>query len=315
MKNFAETESPKRGKILAATKEIFSSLDKKLSNIKTGVEERIEIFKKIQGTNAAKQSQYLKALSKIPGKYGQAAKAIILGTAGAATIATIASAGTTLEKGITTEEMKKRKEGTLEPGDEKKETSVLPSVVQEHPILSGVAATVAPAVAKKAWEGAKWVAKKLTPIMTPGGSTLLHGGPQNYDLTSGGDLSTMAFWKHATDWMGARSRWGNKQISLIKRLRDIGLRGGLPTRFLPLISGATSVAAGPMLIKDAAAWLQGRIDKEGLTGIIEDQAGYDDPMSAGASVLMEDVRKEKKRRDAEGMDYAKGGIAGLIIKG
>ena len=109
IRNFATTSSPETGKILAAKKEIFSSLDKKLSNIKTGVEERIEIFKKIQGTNAAKQSQYLKALSKIPGKYGQAAKAIILGTAGAATIATLASAGTTLEKGITTKEMKERK--------------------------------------------------------------------------------------------------------------------------------------------------------------------------------------------------------------
>ena len=68
---------------------------------------------------------------------------------------------------------------------------------------------------------------------------------------------------------------------------------------------------GPMLIKDAAEWLQGRIDKEGITGLIEEQSGMIGD-EAGASLLMEDVWKEKKRRDAEGMDYATGGIASLI---
>ena len=164
-------------------------------------------------------------------------------------------------------------------------------------------------VLQKAGKALTWAGKKLIPIMTPGGSHVLHGG--KYDLTSGQDLSTMAFWKHATDWMGARSRWGNKMIGLKKRLRDIALRGGLPTRFLPLISGTASVAAGPMLIKDAAEWLQSNIDKEGLTGKIEEQSGMIGD-EAGASLLMEDVWKEKKRRDAEGMDYAQGGIASLI---
>ena len=145
--------------------------------------------------------------------------------------------------------------------------------------------------------------------MLPGPSHILHGG--KYDLTSGSDLSTMAFWKHAADWTGKTSKLGDATIPLKKRLKDLAWRGLLPTRFLPLISGAASVAAGPLLIKDAAAWLQSRIDKKGLTGMIEEQAGYDDPMSAGASVLMKDV-KEKQKESVEGMDYAQGGIASLM---
>jgi DNA-binding transcriptional regulator YhcF (GntR family) len=199
------------------------------------------------------------------------------------------------------------KADSLEPSDKKQEASVLPAVIKDHPILSSAAAVTA-AAPKKTWEAVKWAAEKLTPIMTPAGSHVLHGG--KYDLTSGQDLSTVAFWKHATDWMGARSRWGNKMIGLKKRLRDIALRGGLPTRFLPLISGAASVAAGPMLIKDAAEWLQGRIDKEGLTGKIEEQSFIGD--EAGAGYLMEEAYDKKRKEDAEGMDYAHGGIASLI---
>ena len=123
----------------------------------------------------------------------------------------------------------------------------------------------------------------------------------------------MAFWKHATDAMKAKSRWGNKQVGLIKRLRDIAWRGGLPTRFLPLISGTASAAMGPMLIKDAAEWLQGRLEKDNLTGKggIADYAGIISD-EAGGSLFIEDVVEEKKRKDAEGMDYAQGGIASLI---
>ena len=66
-----------------------------------------------------------------------------------------------------------------------------------------------------------------------------------------------------------------------------------------------------MLIKDAAKWLQGRIDKEGITGLIEDQSGIISD-EAGGSLFMEDVIKEKRRKDAEGMDYAQGGIASLL---
>ena len=150
---------------------------------------------------------------------------------------------------------------TLEPSDKKQEASVAKGLTY------GTLGTIAAKYPKEIWEGGKkglkWAGEKLIPFMTPGGSTLLHGGPQNWDVTSGSDLSGMAFWKHSVDWMKAH---GGK-------LRDIALRGGLPTRFLPLISGTASVAAGPMLIKDAAEWLQSRIDKEGLTGKIEEQSG------------------------------------------
>ena len=199
----------------------------------------------------------------------------------------------------------------LEPGDEKKETSVLPSVVREHPYLSGAAATVAPAVAKKAWEGVKWAGRKLLPIMAPGVShafKLWEGKP--YDPTSGHDAITMTFWKSVIDTMGKTSKLGDANVPLMKRLKDLAWRGGLPTRFLPLISGAASTVAGPMLIKDAAAWLQNKIDEEGLTGLIEKQSGMIGD-EAGASLLMEDVQKEKKRRDVEGMDYAQGGLTGV----
>ena len=64
-----------------------------------------------------------------------------------------------------------------------------------------------------------------------------------------------------------------------------------------------------MLIKDAAAWLQNKIDEEGLTGLIEKQSGMIGD-EAGASLLMEDVR-EKQKQAAEGMDHAQGGLTGV----
>jgi len=219
----------------------------------------------------------------------------------------VSAAGTLFNKfGISSAEAQ-----TLEPGDEKKETSVLPSVVREHPYLSGAAATVAPIAAKKAWEGVKWAGRKLLPIMAPGVShafKLWEGKP--YDPTSGHDAITMTFWKSVIDTMGKTSKLGDANVPLMKRLKDLAWRGGLPTRFLPLISGAASTVAGPMLIKDAAAWLQNKIDEEGLTGLIEKQSGMIGD-EAGASLLMEDVQKEKKRRDVEGMDYAQGGLTGV----
>ena len=200
------------------------------------------------------------------------------------------------------------KADSLEPSDKKQEASVLPAVIKDHPYLSSAAAVTA-AAPKKTWEAVKWGAKKLTPLLTPAASHVLHGG--KYDLTSGTDLMAPAFWKHGIDAMNARSRWGNQMIGLKKRLRDIALRGGLPTRFLPIISGTASAAMGPLLIKDAAEWLQSRIDKQGLTGMIADQSGIISD-EAGGSLFMEDVVEEKKRKDAEGMDYATGGIASLI---
>jgi len=147
--------------------------------------------------------------------------------------------------------------------------------------------------------------------MAPGVShafKLLQGEP--YKPTSGHDMTTMAFWKGVINTMGKTSKLGDTTIPLKKRLKDLAWRGGIPTRFLPLISGGASLAAGPMLVNDFAKWLQSNIDKEGLTGKIEEQSGIIGD-EAGASLLMEDVRK-KQKESVEGMDYAQGGIASLI---
>jgi hypothetical protein len=219
------------------------------------------------------------------------------------------NAGIKIGTGVATFALLSSAANAAEPGEKEiVEASVLPAVIKDHPYLSSAAAVTA-AAPKKTWEAVKWGTKKLTPLLTPAASHVLHGG--KYDLTSGTDLMAPAFWKHGIDAMNARSRWGNQMIGLKKRLRDIALRGGLPTRFLPLISGTASAAMGPMLIKDAAEWLQGRIDKEGITGLIADQSGIISD-EAGGSLFMEDVIEEKKRRDSEGMDYATGGIASLI---
>ena len=202
----------------------------------------------------------------------------------------------------------------LEPSDEKQEAGVLPSVIQEHPILSGAAATVAPIFAKKAWEGVKWAGRKLIPIMTPAAShafKIWEGKP--YDPTSGHDATSLAFWNSAIKAMGKTSKLGDANVPLMKRLKDMAWRGLLPTRFLPLISGAGAAAMGPLLIKDAAAWLQGHLEKQDLTGKggIADYAGIISD-EAGGSLFIEDVVKEKQKQAAEGMDYAQGGIASLI---
>jgi len=136
MENFAKTSSPIIGKIGAATKEIFSPIDKKFMS--ANVEERLELLKYAnKNPEIAKQSQYLKALSKIPGKYGKIARTILKGTgvvAGTMGMATLASAGTTKEKGITTEEMKARKEDMTE-------ASMVPKIISENPWKSAGVAT------------------------------------------------------------------------------------------------------------------------------------------------------------------------------
>jgi len=275
--------------------EITNAFDKAMMRVRNAGE-RIEAFKKWKGKSELLNSRYIKALGAIPRLKG---------------FVKLLTAGTITLGGMTALAQADTGDETLEPSDAKQETSVLPSVIQEHPILSGAAATVAPIVAKKAWEGVKWAGRKLLPIMAPGVShafKLWEGKP--YDPTSGHDATTMAFWKSVIDTMGKTSKLGDANVPLMKRLKDLAWRGGLPTRFLPLISGAASTVAGPMLIKDAAAWLQNKIDEEGLTGLIEKQSGMIGD-EAGASLLMEDVQKEKKRRDAEGMDHAQGGLTGV----
>jgi len=150
--------------------------------------------------------------------------------------------------------------------------------------------------------------------MAPGVShafKLWEGKP--YDPTSGHDMTTMAFWKSVIDTMGKTSKLGDATVPLKKRLKDLAWRGLLPTRFLPIISGGASLPAGPMLINDAAKWLQDRLEKKDLTGKggIADYAGIISD-EAGGSLFIEDVVKEKQKQAAEGMDYAQGGIASLM---
>ena len=273
------------GKIVNNSKLPFGLFKFKDPNFKLLPEELKKAINFLKEGNVLKSNAFLKAAIK----RGGAASVILLGTGMALNTLTDSAEAQ-----------------TLEPSDKTQEASVLPAVIKDHPYLSSAAAVTA-AAPKKVWEGVKWAGEKLIPIMTPAASHVLHKG--KYDLTSGQDLTSMAFWKYATDAMKAKSRWGNKQVGLMKRLRDIAWRGGLPTRFLPLISGTASVAAGPMLIKDAAKWLQSNIDKEGLTGKIEEQSFIGD--EAGAGYLMEEAYDKKRSEDAEGMDYFKGGIASL----
>jgi len=88
--------------------------------------------------------------------------------------------------------------------------------------------------------------------------------------------------------------WQDKSTDPIKRrILNLAKRGLIPTAAMPAISGIASVALGPMLIKDAAGLLQSRIDKQGLTGKIEEQSGMIGD-EAGASLFMEDIIDDDK---------------------
>jgi hypothetical protein len=96
MQNFETTKNPKLKSIGATQPEKFTGLDKRLMN--ASASERAKIFADIQGTKAAKESLYLKALQKVP-KVGKIATAVIGGTAGAAGMATLAQAADGTEAG------------------------------------------------------------------------------------------------------------------------------------------------------------------------------------------------------------------------
>jgi len=266
MKNFATTSSPETGKILAAKKEIFSSLDKKLSNIKTGVEERIEIFKKIQGTNAAKQSQYLKALSKIPGKYGRAAKAITLGTASALTIATLASAGTTLEKGITTKEMKERKANaeTLETSDETQESNLAGNLTATA--AAGAITAKNPAeVYELAKKPVRFGWRAFERMISPGATAVLHGilykiTGEKYDFTKTENLLVPSFWNN----LMKKYNWAHKSTDPLRRkLLNFLKRGAIPSSIMPLVSKIAGWAMIPAELYQATKTITKTIpDKE-----------------------------------------------------
>ena len=92
------------------------------------------IFNKFKGTEEIANSKFVQSLSKMGGKYGKLAAKLIGGTIGAGGIAVLATAGTTREKGLTTEEMKGRKS----------EMSMVPKIIKENPYTSaGVGAAAA----------------------------------------------------------------------------------------------------------------------------------------------------------------------------
>ena len=207
------------------------------------------------------------------------------------------------------------KADSLEPSDKKQEASVMGDVAKGA-LATGVGYGVTHP--KQAWELAKKyvgkpVDKIIAPLLTPAISIAAHGKP---DVTSGLEWITPAFWNAMTKRFGLTGtieafKKAPNAAAKSKIAIEMLLRAGIPMKALPIISGAAATVSGPLLVSDAAKALQKRIDKQGLTGIIEEQSGMIGD-EAGASLLMEDVWKEKKRKDAEGMDYAQGGIASLI---
>ena len=71
-----------------------NTVDRLLKNA-TSAAQRINIFKKYQGTKAIQESKAVKGLSKLPGPVGKAFKAILLGVGGAGAFSLAASAGET----------------------------------------------------------------------------------------------------------------------------------------------------------------------------------------------------------------------------
>jgi len=284
-----------------------TSFDNKLSKITT-VKERFNLLKNA-GLEQLNKSKILRGFAKMKGPVGNAAKLLLAGTITSAALTTLASAAET---------------ETLEPGDEKQEdrTAVFPydivSAIAKDPetaaVLGGATAlgTFGP---KKIIGGVLKAAEKaISPILPPLTSVVARG-PHKPDVTSGLEWLTPTFWNAIVKKFGLTGTIeAFKKATTVAAKEKIAiellLRAGIPVSALPAISGGAAVISAPLLYADAAKALQKRIDKKGLTGLIA--KGYPDPMSAGADVFMEDVIKEKKRRDAEGMDYAQGGIASLM---
>jgi len=245
MYNFENTMNPKKGKLLETkVSKFINKLDRKYMT--ANVKERISLLEKYLGTDIAKESQVLKAFQKVP-RIGKIATAIIKGTAAATAISILASAGTTREKGITTEEMKKRKEGTLEPDDKKQEdrTAVFPydimSAIAKDPetaaVLGGATAlgTVGP---KKIIGGVLKAAEKaIRPLFVPAvdiGAAFVD--TPITDKEHHRDVTSPTFWMTKAFWAGAMDKYGiTRTFSMLKNapnfpekariLRDIALRG------------------------------------------------------------------------------------------
>ena len=113
-----------------------------------------EVLTKYSGSDAIANSQFIKSFSKMGGKWGKLTKALIGGTIGAGGIATLATAGTTREKGLTTKEMKGRKS----------EMSMVPEVITKNPWTSAGVATAATAATKP---GRSLLGKAFRTLGTP----------------------------------------------------------------------------------------------------------------------------------------------------
>jgi len=136
MKNFETTGLPTDKKVIK-----FTGVDKEL--MESNATDRKEIFNRIQGTEEAKNSKYLKALQKVP-KIGKIATAVIGGTAGAAAISTLANAN----------EPGQMPQGS--PGQLSEEEGL--SLGEKAAI--GAGAGGAYALKKPIWQGTKWIGKK-----------------------------------------------------------------------------------------------------------------------------------------------------------
>ena len=270
---------------------ITNAFDKAIQKAKT-VNERVDLFKKWKGKSELLNSRYINAAGSIP-RLKNLVKLLTAGTIalGGMTALAQADVGTATAEGATL--------GDYIKGG------------------AGVATGAAITQPKQAWEIAKKYAvgpleKVIAPFLTPSISIAAHGKP---DVTSGLEWITPAFWNTMTKRFGLTGtieafKNAPDAASKSKIAINMLLRAGIPMKALPIISGAAATVSGPLLVSDAAKLLQSKIDKEGLTGLIEEQSGMIGD-EAGASLFMEDVRKEKKRRDAEGMDYFNGGIASL----
>ena len=300
----------------------FKGIDQELMFANT-IKERLNILKNA-GIDQLKNSKYIKAFAEMSGEVGKAANTILKTKSGkAATVVGLYSLLSSIASASEKDETLETDKQIIEPGDKTLEAGVTDTGWTKGEIASGItlgaAGTAISNYPKKSWELAKKVGSRLdkmiAPFLTPTISAVVRG-PHKPDVTSGLEWITPAFWNAMTKRFGLTGtieafKKAPSAAAKTKLAIDMLLRAGIPMKLLPIISAGATTVAAPLLVSDAAKALQKSIDKQGLTGIIEEQSGMIGD-EAGASLFMEDVWKEKKRRDAEGMDYAQGGIASLI---
>jgi len=260
-----------------------TSFDDKLRKI-TSVKERFNLLKNA-GLEQLNKSKILRGFAKMKGPVGNAAKLLLAGTITSATLATLASAGTTLEKGITTEEMKKRKE-EIEPGDETQEDG---TSLGEY-ILGGAGIGVGTASAKYgAWNVAKalgrWgikypLAASAVPFWQVGGAlveTIKAAAEKRFPDYKLDDWQT---WMHGAFW-----DWGIKTFGLDKMsaafgesfqtlskmdkarvVRNVAARGLMSPKTIKFISSKIAwPVTGALAYQDLEKWVKENVRKTPLT--------------------------------------------------